>query len=202
MKITLATNNQGKAKEIQHVFAALDYEIISQSEFNIPEVEETGLTFVENAILKARNACRYTNLPAIGDDSGLEVDALGGRPGIYSARYSVGEEFAGDTQAENNVAKILYELKDIPEKKRTARFQCVIVFMRYAKDPAPIICQGTWEGRILFEEKGHNGFGYDPIFWVPTHNCSAAELPIEVKNQISHRGQALACLLKKIRSQI
>ncbi len=186
MKIVLASSNPGKLREIQELFAGLSYEIIPQSELAVPEAEETGLSFVENAILKARHASQYTKLPAIADDSGLEIDALNGEPGIYSARY------AGiNAASEDNVAKVLRQMAHIPEAERGARFQCVMVYMRHAKDPAPVICQGTWEGNILFEEHGHNGFGYDPVFFVPTHNCSAAELPPDVKNQISHRGQAL-----------
>lgn len=190
MKIILATSNPGKLREIQQVFANLPHEIIPQSEFSVPSVAETGLTFVENAILKARNACEHTNLPVIADDSGLEIDALNGEPGIYSARYA-GEE--GNSEA--NMAKALQELSDMPKEDRTARFQCVMVYMHHSKDPAPVICQGTWEGSILFKPQGHDGFGYDPIFFVPTHNCSAAELLLDIKNQISHRGQALQQLL-------
>ncbi len=192
MKIVLASNNSGKVKEIQNLITA-PYEIIPQSEFKVPEADETGLTFVENAILKARNACQRTKLPAIADDSGLEIDALQGEPGIYSARYA-----GANADSKANVAKALTALVDVPIEQRSARFQCVMVYLRYAQDPSPIICQGTWEGSILFQEQGHNGFGYDPIFFVPTHDCSAAELAIGVKNRISHRGQALSQLIKKL----
>ncbi|HDK37460.1 MAG TPA: RdgB/HAM1 family non-canonical purine NTP pyrophosphatase, partial [Thiolapillus brandeum] len=164
-----------------------------QSDFNIPEIEETGLTFVENAILKARNAATLSGLPAIADDSGLEVDALKGAPGIYSAR------FAGPnaSDADNN-QKMLEALADVPDEQRTARFQCLMVYMRHELDPVPIICQGSWEGRILREPQGENGFGYDPLFFVAEKNCSAAELPAEVKNAMSHRGKALQCLLQAL----
>lgn len=190
-KIVLATNSPHKLREITEILSPTAYKIIPQSDFSIPEAEEIGLSFVENAILKARNAARYANLPAVADDSGLEIDALNGRPGIYSARY------AGKNAADkDNNAKVLNEMRNIPENKRNARFQCVIAFLKHVEDPSPFICQGIWEGNILFEERGKNGFGYDPLFFVPTHNCSAAELPQEVKNKISHRGQALSLLRK------
>ncbi|KPK40670.1 MAG: non-canonical purine NTP pyrophosphatase [Gammaproteobacteria bacterium SG8_47] len=189
-KVVLASNNPGKVRELGQMLAGLDMEVVPQSDFGVPEVEETGLTFVENAILKARNAAEHSGLPAIADDSGLEVDALNGAPGIYSARYAgVG---ASD---EDNVNKLLFDLKDVPRNLRSARFQCLLVFMRHAKDPTPIICKGTWDGRVLFEPVGANGFGYDPVFYVPTHDCSAAELSAEIKNSLSHRGQALRKLV-------
>ena len=194
MKLVLASNNLGKVKEIQNLIPS-PYEIIPQAKFKVPEVAETGLTFVENAILKARNACEYTKLPAIADDSGLEIDALQGEPGIYSARYA-----GSNADSKANIAKVLTALADVSPEQRIARFQCVMVCLRYAKDPAPIICQGTWEGSILFQEQGQNGFGYDPIFFVPTHDCSAAELAIDVKNKISHRGQALQCLISSMKN--
>ncbi|GMR04055.1 MAG: XTP/dITP diphosphatase [Gammaproteobacteria bacterium] len=184
--LVLASQNPGKVREINQMLEALHFKVVPQSDFNVPEIEETGLTFVENAILKARNAARHAKLPAIADDSGLEVDALHGAPGIYSARYA--GHGAGDEQ---NLRKLLTDLADVPEAKRGARFQCLMVYLRDESDPTPIICQGTWEGRILFEPKGKNGFGYDPIFFVPTHHCASAELPPEIKNQLSHRGQAL-----------
>jgi XTP/dITP diphosphohydrolase len=189
-RIVLASNNAGKVREIGQLLAAHKTEIIPQREFSIEDVEETGLTFVENAILKARHAAEQSGLPAIADDSGIEVDALQGAPGIYSARYA-GED--GDDQANNN--KLLEALKGLPDEQRTARFQCLLVYMRHATDPTPLICQGTWEGRILEEPQGENGFGYDPLFWVPTEGCSSAELDPEVKNRLSHRGQALRLLL-------
>ena len=167
--------------------------LISQSELEVTEVEETGLNFVENALIKARHACMETGLPAIADDSGLEVDALAGEPGIYSARYA---GVSGPTaDAENNV-KLLQELEQVPEQDSTARFQCVIAYLIHYKDPMPLICQGSWEGRILFSERGSNGFGYDPLFYVPTHGCTSAQLDAEVKNSLSHRGQALRKLLE------
>ena len=188
--IVLASSNPGKVREINQLLAELDLQVRPQSEFNVVDAEETGLTFVENAILKARNAARHTGLPAIADDSGIEVDALKGAPGIYSAR------FAGTGASDrDNLEKLLTELEDVPEEQRSARFQCLMVFMRHASDPTPLICQGTWEGRILTTARGDNGFGYDPVFFVPTHDCSSAELPAEVKNALSHRGQALRQLV-------
>lgn len=189
-QIVLASNNPGKVREIGQILADLDLEVLPQSSFNIEEVEETGLSFVENAILKARHAAAESGLPAIADDSGLEVDALMGAPGIYSARYA--GPGATDTQ---NLQKLLTELEQVPEAQRTARFQCLMVFMRHGEDPTPLICQGTWEGQITFEPRGESGFGYDPVFFVPSHNCTSAELAPEVKNQLSHRGQALRLLL-------
>lgn len=189
-RVVLASNNKGKVREFSALLAGLDFAVVPQAEFGTPEIEETGLTFVENAILKARNAASHANLPAIADDSGIEVDALDGAPGIYSARYA--GKGASDEQ---NLQKLLTDLRDVPEGKRTARFQALVVYLRHALDPTPIICQGTWEGRILFAPRGANGFGYDPVFFVPTHNCSSAELPPEVKNQLSHRGQALRKLV-------
>ncbi len=187
--IVLASSNAGKLKEIRELLEGLDLDIRPQGDFEIPDAIEDGLSFVENAILKARHACAMTGLPAISDDSGIEVDYLDGAPGIYSARY------AGGQGNEANNAKLLNALKGIPEEQRTARFQCLMVFMRHANDPTPLICQGTWEGRILFAARGNNGFGYDPVFHVPTHDCSSAELPAETKNSLSHRGQALRQLV-------
>ena len=192
-RIVLASNNQGKVREIGQLLADRDMEVLPQSAFDIPEIEETGLSFVENAILKARNAAVLSGLPAIADDSGLEVDALKGAPGIYSARFAGPDA----TDADNN-SRMLAELEDVPEEQRTARFQCLMVYMRHGEDPVPIICQGTWEGRILRTPQGENGFGYDPLFFVPEKNCSAAELPAEVKNAMSHRGKALQCLLQAL----
>jgi XTP/dITP diphosphohydrolase len=194
-RIVLASANPGKVREFNQILGALDIEVVPQSQFNVPEAEETGLTFVENAILKARNASAHTGLPAIADDSGIEVDALNGAPGIYSARYA--GQGAGD---EANLRKLLADLKDVPEEKRSARFQAVIVLLRHAADPTPLIAQGTWEGRILFAPRGSNGFGYDPVFFVPTHGCSSAELQPEVKNALSHRGQALRALASELRA--
>ena len=192
-RIVLASSNPGKVREINQMLAGLHLTVVPQSDFDVTEVEETGLTFVENALLKARNAARFTQLAAIADDSGIEVDALHGAPGIYSARYA--GKGAGDKA---NLTKLLEDIKNVPDEKRTARFQCVLVYLRHEHDPTPIICQGTWEGRILLEPRGANGFGYDPIFFVPTHNCSSAELPPEVKNKLSHRGQALRALVSAL----
>ena len=188
--IVLASSNPGKVREINRVLAGLNVIVRPQAEFNVIDAEETGLTFVENAILKARNAAQHTGLPAIADDSGLEVDALAGAPGIYSARY------AGVSATDlENLEKLLDALADVPEENRGARFQCLMVYMRHADDPTPLICQGSWEGRILTAARGSNGFGYDPVFYVPTHNCASAELAADIKNSLSHRGQALRQLV-------
>ena len=191
--VVLASNNPGKVREINQMLGGLHLTVVPQSDRGVPEAEETGLSFVENAILKARNAARHTGLPAIADDSGIEVDYLNGAPGIYSARYA--GKGASDEQ---NLRKLLDDLVGVPEAERTARFQCLMVYLRHEFDPTPVICQGTWEGRILLEPRGANGFGYDPIFFVPTHNCSSAELPPEVKNKLSHRGQALRKLVQEL----
>jgi XTP/dITP diphosphohydrolase len=195
--IVLASNNAGKVREFNALLAGLDLEVVPQSTFGVTEIEETGLTFVENAILKARNAAQHAKCPAIADDSGLEVDALDGAPGIYSARYAG----PGASDAEN-LAKVLGMLNGVPEAKRSARFQCVLVYLRHALDPTPLIVQGTWEGRILEAPRGTSGFGYDPVFFVPTHGCSAAELQPETKNALSHRGQALRRLLELLPGRV
>jgi len=189
-RIVLASNNPGKAREVGQLLADRHVEVLPQSAFNVPEAEETGLTFVENAIIKARQAAQHSGLPAIADDSGLEVDALNGAPGIYSARYAG----PGCNDADNN-AKLLEVLAGIPEGERGARFQCVMVYLRHAEDPTPLICQGTWEGRVLSTPQGDNGFGYDPLFLVPEQGCSSAELAADEKNRLSHRGKALRALL-------
>lgn len=196
-RFVLASGNKGKLREINQLLSGLHIEAMPQNEFNVPDVEETGLTFVENAIIKARNAAQHSSLSALADDSGIEVDALNGEPGIYSARYA--GKGASD---EDNLLKLLAALKDVPEAERTARFQCVMVYMAHANDPTPLICQGTWEGRILYEPRGDNGFGYDPVFFVPTHDCSAAELESDIKNQLSHRGQALKKFLALFQSEM
>ena len=189
-QIVLASGNPGKVLEINQLLTDIGFQAHPQSEYQVEDVEETGLTFVENAIIKARNAASHTGLPAIADDSGIEVDALNGAPGIYSAR------FAGPGASDrDNLEKLLEELRDVPDSGRSARFQCLMVYLRHAEDPTPIICQGTWEGSILTEPHGENGFGYDPVFHVPTHGCSSAELAADVKNSLSHRGQALRQLL-------
>ena len=192
-KIVLASGNKGKLKEFNQLLGNCGFNVVPQSDFDVPDAIEDGLSFVENAIIKARHASKLTGLPAIADDSGLEVDALNGQPGIYSARFS-GENA---TDPRNN-EKLLADLKGIPETERTARFQCLLVFLQHEYDPTPVICHGTWEGRILFEEHGENGFGYDPLFWVPEQGCSSAQLTAVVKNRISHRGKALQLLLESI----
>jgi len=192
-QIVLASGNKGKIKEIQAILK--DHPIIPQSQFKVEEAEETGSTFIENAIIKARNAALHCNSAAIADDSGLVVDVLKGAPGVISARYAgVG---ASD---QDNLLKLLKDMEGIPVEQRTARFVCVIVLMRHADDPLPLIAQGTWEGSILTESVGENGFGYDPVFWVPTHKKASAELSSEIKNSISHRGQALSHLTQLLQS--
>ena len=188
--VVLASSNPGKVREFNELLADHHIEVVPQSQFGVPDAEETGLSFVENAILKARNAARHTGLPAIADDSGIEVDALAGAPGIYSARYA-----GSGASDQANLEKLLTALEGVPEAGRSARFQCLMVYLRHADDPTPLICQGTWEGRILSAPRGSNGFGYDPVFFVPTHDCSAAELEPAVKNALSHRGQALRQLV-------
>lgn len=189
-RIVLASSNKGKVKEFSELLAERDVSVVPQSDFAVPDADETGLTFVENAILKARNAAMHTGLAAIADDSGLEVDYLNGAPGIYSARYA-----GHDGGSAANNTKLLEALADVPAERRNARFQCLLVYLRHAEDPTPLICQGTWEGRILTSAQGDAGFGYDPLFYVPDEGCSAAELPASRKNELSHRGQALRCLL-------
>lgn len=189
----LASGNRGKLKELQRILSPLDLALRSQAEFDVPEVPENGLSFVENAIIKARAAALHTGLPAIADDSGLEVDYLEGAPGIHSARYS------GEGDRGNNL-KLLQALHGVPEAQRSARFQCVLVYMRHGKDPTPLVCQGSWEGSILPAEQGDQGFGYDPLFYVAQYRCSAAQLAPEVKNRISHRGRASAQLLQALQS--
>lgn len=193
-KIVLASNNSGKAKEINALLEDTCFSVIAQSKLNVKEAEETGLTFIENALIKARNAAHHTKLPAIADDSGLEVPALYGAPGIYSARYAgVG---ASD---EDNLKKLIEDIKPLSEEKRQARFVCVMVYLKHAEDPTPIIAQGFWNGVVIIKPRGENGFGYDPMFYVPTHDCVSAELSPEIKNKLSHRGQALKQLLKQLR---
>ena len=195
-KIVLASSNPGKLKEFQILLQGCGYAVHPQSEFSVPDADETGLSFVENAILKARNACEVSGLPSLADDSGIEVDALNGAPGIYSARFS-----GANANDERNNLKLLEDLKDVRREKRTARYQCILVMMRHAEDPTPIVCQGAWEGIILNEPVGENGFGYDPLFYVPTHNCSSAQLDKAEKNRISHRAIAMKKLLGELREQ-
>jgi XTP/dITP diphosphohydrolase len=196
-KLVLATGNLGKVKELSDMLSSLNIEVVPQSEFNVSEVAETGTTFVENAIIKARHAAKITGLPVIADDSGLEVDALNGAPGIYSARFA-----GSDATDRDNLLKLLSELKDVPEEKRTARFWCVLVLMRHADDPTPLICQGFWEGKITTEPSGENGFGYDPVFYVPEKNTTSAELDKAEKNTLSHRGKALKQLLVLLQNKL
>jgi len=192
MKIVLASGNKGKKAEFQKLLFPFQIDVFSQSDFNTPEVEETGLTFIENALIKARAASQSSGLPALADDSGLEVDALNGQPGIYSARFSG----SNATDANNN-RFLLEKLEGVPDAKRTARFQCILVYLRHPEDPTPLICKGTWEGRILHAPTGENGFGYDPLFWVESLQCTSAQLTSDQKNAISHRGQALRLLVKQ-----
>ncbi len=192
--VVLASGNAGKLRELAGILAPLGLQLKSQDQFDVPEVEENGLSFVENAIIKARAACEFSGHPAIADDSGLEVDYLNGEPGIHSARYSG----AGD--AANN-AKLLAALAGLPPGQRSARFQCALVYMRHARDPMPLVCQASWEGRILDAPRGDNGFGYDPLFYVPEYRCSSAELPPELKNRISHRARASALLVEALRQR-
>ncbi|AGA89590.1 non-canonical purine NTP pyrophosphatase, rdgB/HAM1 family [Thioflavicoccus mobilis 8321] len=194
--IVLASSNPGKIREIEALLARSGLSVRSQREFGVPDAEETGLTFVENALLKARQAARFSGHPAIADDSGIEVDALSGAPGIRSARYAGPD--ASDTA---NLIRLLEALAAVPEQERTARYQCLMVYLRHAEDPTPLICQGTWEGRILEAPRGEHGFGYDPIFFVPTHDVSAAELDPAVKNALSHRSQALRQLVAMLGGQ-
>ncbi len=191
-KVVLASGNAGKLREFFRILGNAGFEVVPQSDFDVVDAPETGLSFVENAIIKARNAAQHTGLPALADDSGIEVDALNGKPGIYSARYS---GIKGDKGDDANNQKLLDEMKDVPEAQRTARFRCCIVFMRHAEDPSPLIADASWEGTILHQLSGANGFGYDPLFFVPTHGTSSAELDQDTKNGISHRGQALEKIL-------
>ena len=192
-KIILASNNSGKIREFNTMLAGV-YEVVSMHEMQVGEVPETGLTFVENALIKARNASAQSGLPALADDSGIVVDALEGAPGIYSARFAGNH---GDDEA--NTQKLLEDMAQVPDAQRTARFWCAIVFVEHANDPTPVIIQRGWEGEILREKSGSNGFGYDPIFYVPTHKKSSAELSAEQKNTISHRGKALQALLAELK---
>ena len=196
-KVVLATGNQGKVKELAQLLAEQGLEVVPQSEFDVPEVAETGTTFVENAIIKARHAAKITGLPAIADDSGLEVDALNGAPGVYSARYAA-DITQGQVTDDDNTNKLLAALADTPDEQRTARFHCVLVYMKHENDPTPLICHGVWQGTISRSKQGEQGFGYDPVFWQNDLQMSSAQLTRDVKNQRSHRGQALAKLVEKL----
>ena len=193
-KLVLASNNPGKLREFSALLATVDFEVLQQAQFNVPEAEEPHGTFVENAIAKARHAAKLTGLPALADDSGICVEALGGAPGVYSAR------FAGEPKSDQrNNEKMIADLAD--KSDRRAHYYCILVFVRHAEDPQPIICEGEWWGEIVDTPKGANGFGYDPYFWLPEFGCTAAELPSEKKNAISHRGIALAKLIERLKSR-
>jgi len=192
-KLVLASSNPGKLRELSALLDNTDYQIIPQADFNVPDVAETGTTFVENAIIKARHAAQYTGYAALADDSGIVIDALNGEPGVYSARFAG----ANATDDANN-ALLVEKLRSIPEALRIARYRAVIVYLRNAADPSPIICEGNWEGMIVLEAKGSGGFGYDPYFYLPEYGCTSAELSADEKNRISHRGQALRLLLERL----
>ena len=194
-RLVLASGNAGKLAELRALLAGTGVELVAQSQLGVEEVEETGLSFVENALLKARHAAAATGLPALADDSGLCVDALGGAPGLYSARYAGTH---GDAGA--NIDKLLRALDGIEDASRTARFVCALALVRHAEDPQPLVAEGLWEGRILHARQGGNGFGYDPVFFSPAHGCSAAELPAATKNRDSHRSRALAILQDRLRT--
>ncbi len=192
-QVILASNNRGKLQELTELLTNLRIRILPQAAYAVPEVEETGLSFVENAILKARHAAQHARLPAIADDSGIEVEFLGGAPGIYSARY------AGNGASDaDNLELLLKQVRNSGLERPPARYQCVIVYLNHDTDATPLIAHGTWHGQIVTEPRGSNGFGYDPIFYVPTHGCTAAELPPAEKNRISHRGQAMQDLVWKL----
>ncbi|MGO2131668.1 MAG: RdgB/HAM1 family non-canonical purine NTP pyrophosphatase [Halomonas sp.] len=194
-RLVLASGNAGKLREFNELLAPLGYDVMAQSAFDVPEVEETGLTFVENALLKAREACRVSGLAALADDSGIEVDALNGKPGIYSAR------FAGEPKSDDrNNRQLLEQLADVPPGQRTARYWCVVVLMRHAEDPVPVIVQRSWEGEILTQPRGEGGFGYDPLFQVSRLGNTAAELDATQKNRLSHRGRATRRLVELLSS--
>lgn len=195
-KIVLATGNPGKVAELSQMLEPFNMQVVPQTELGVSDADETGLTFVENALLKARHAALITGLPAIADDSGLAVDALGGAPGIYSARYA-GEK-ASDTA---NIDKLLAAMAQVPMAKRTAQFHCVLVYLRHAEDPTPIICHGVWPGVITVQAAGQNGFGYDPVFYVESEGCTSAELTRQRKQQLSHRGKALHQLITQLQQQ-
>jgi XTP/dITP diphosphohydrolase len=197
VKLVLASSNPGKLQEFRELFGDAGFDIRTQSEFGVDDVEETGLSFVENALLKARHAARATGLPALGDDSGIVVDALDGAPGLYSARYAGSH---GD--ARRNIDKLLRELDGIDEARRTARFHCVLVVLRHATDPQPLIAEGSWEGRILEAPRGAGGFGYDPVFLDLESGLSAAQIAPEAKNLISHRGRAIAALRQRLAAYV
>lgn len=194
MKIVLATNNTGKIEEFRKALHAQSIELFLQSAFNVSDIEETGLSFIENALLKARHAAAISGYPTIADDSGLVVAALNGEPGIYSARYA-----GKPSNDQANIEKLLEKMREVPPSRRQAYFCCTLVYLRHPSDPVPVVCQKSWHGTILEKPRGERGFGYDPIFFVPTKNCSAAELSIEEKNKISHRGRATRQLVRMLK---
>lgn len=194
-RVVLASNNPGKLREIKAIFRDLDFELAPQSDFNVPGVAETGDSFLANALLKARHAARHCGLPAMADDSGIEVDVLDGAPGIYSARYA-----GAGASDEANVQLLLRNVAATGAQKPAARFKCAMVYVRSEDDPAPVIAEGSWKGFIVAEPKGKNGFGYDPVFYVPDHHCTSAQLPPDVKNRISHRARALHELCVKLKA--
>jgi XTP/dITP diphosphohydrolase len=195
-RLVLASGNPGKLRELSAILADLGYELHAQSEFDVAEVPETGTTFVENAIIKARHAAALTGLPALADDSGIEVDALGGAPGVYSARFA-----GADADDAANNALLVEKLRQVPAAERGARYRAVIVMMRHAADPSPLICEGSWEGVIQLEPAGEGGFGYDPHFFIPRLGCTSAQLSGADKNRLSHRGKALDALKHKLQQK-
>lgn len=197
MKLVLASSNQGKLQELRSLLADNGIELIAQSDLGVEDAEETGTTFVENALIKARHATQITGLPALADDSGICVDALKGAPGLYSARYA-GEH----GNASRNIDKLLEALRDLPDDRRTAHFYCVLVLLRHPEDPQPLIVEGQWNGRILHERRGSGGHGYDPVFFDPRHDQAAAEMEADLKNRLSHRGQALALLRERLHAAL
>jgi XTP/dITP diphosphohydrolase len=194
MKLVIATSNTGKLAEIQPIVQAFGFQALPQSQFGFSDAEETGLSFVENALIKARHACMQTGLPALADDSGLIIDALNGAPGLISAHYA---GVHGDSTG--NISKVLFELAQLQSPRRSARFYCCMVLLKHANDPQPMIAEGIWPGEVLSAPLGEHGFGYDPIFWDPIHQLSAAQMPAALKSRVSHRGQALTHLQEKLR---
>lgn len=197
MRIVLATSNAGKLREFRDLLMPLGFEPLPLAQFTTINADETGLSFIENAILKARHAARAAELPAIADDSGIEVDALEGEPGIYSARYA-----GSGASDQANLDKLLKAVQGVPEAQRTARYQCALAYLRWPMDPSPLICQASWEGRIILAPRGAGGFGYDPIFEVTGRGLTAAELSAEEKNRISHRGKAMQELVSQLRARM
>lgn len=195
MKLVLASSNHGKLEELRGLLADTGIELIAQSDLGVTDADETATTFVENALIKARHASQLTGLPALADDSGICVDALHGAPGLYSARYA-GEH----GNASRNIDKLLDAMKDVPDEQRSAHFYCVLVLLQHANDPQPLIVEGQWHGRILHARRGDGGHGYDPVFFDPQHGQSAAEMPLDLKNRLSHRGKALATLRQRLQA--